>query len=477
MIIGLIGYVTMFRSSPGPLSSPHAAVAGSSFIKDCKKCHAQKDVSVGCLSCHTEIQSQLANKQGYHHFLMKEKKIGCGQCHSEHNGSDFKLVNKVSWENKDPKEFKHPHTAFRLTGKHDSLGCDACHHAKNTKPFELAAFAGHPRAETFFGLTQACKDCHEDVHAGGLTPSCEKCHGQASFKPAQNFNHDTFFPLRGGHARVACNKCHETDKRNAEKKSDTFPFDRVKGTRCLDCHGNPHRTTWKESCESCHRASDAHWSSADARMTKVAHSLTGFHLMAPHERASCSECHKTGLNFADKYPNPKAKGYNRFEKNCESCHQDPHRGQFTERHSHCFDCHYQQKFSPSKFSVKDHTAYPLVGAHALAACNKCHVKDKKTGVRQFSSTPQACDQCHRDIHRGQFRVNNKTICESCHKSAKSWKSVSFDHNTQSRFKLDEAHAKVTCKECHPVVHLSNGESVVQFKPLRSKCSDCHDFAQ
>jgi hypothetical protein len=332
------------------------------------------------------------------------------------------------------------------------------------------------KKETYLGLTQNCKECHTDVHAGGLTQNCQKCHGQEHFKPSVNFNHDKFFPLKGGHAGVTCNKCHLTKDSTNKEKSPLFPFNQVKGKRCSDCHSNPHRTNWKSDCTACHQANDAHWTNASSRMTKETHALTGFRLSSPHNKASCTECHKPGLSFDQKYPNPQSK-FARSEKSCESCHSDAHQGQFKSTHSRCFDCHFQEKFIPSKFTAKDHKTFPLIGKHATAACNKCHIKDKRTGVRQFVASPHECDQCHRDVHRGQFRMKNRTLCESCHSSPKDWKILSFDHNKQSRFKLDQAHTKVTCSECHPRVHLSNGESVVQFKPLRSKCSDCHDFAQ
>ena len=48
------------------------------------------------------------------------------------------------------------------------------------------------------------------------------------------------------------------------------------------------------------------------------------------------------------------------------------------------------------------------------------------------------------------------------------------HMHTNVFKLDQAHAKVACKECHPWV-AARGVRLVQYKPLRMQCRDCHDF--
>lgn len=472
----MVGYVTLYRSSPGDLAKAHAAVAGSPFITDCNKCHANKELTPNCLRCHTEIQGQLQARHGYHDFLMKNKKPDCVPCHSEHNGSEFQLINKVSWQNQDLKKFTHPGVDYRLNGKHLDLACEACHSRKGQKPFALPKFPKNRRALTYLGLDQVCGSCHKDPHAGGLAEACAKCHGQAAWKPAPDFNHDKFFPLKGGHDNLACKQCHPLPGPHAERvKTQAFPFDRVTGRTCQECHANPHRTRWVEGCEACHKANDLKWSVADVRMPAAQHAVAGFRLSSPHNKVSCRQCHTPELSFDKKYPNPKNPGYNRWERSCEGCHRDEHRGQFIKKYPRCIGCHSRTAFKPSIFSAKDHKTYPLIGGHLTAACNTCHVMDRRTGVRQYVPTPQACALCHKDIHYGQFRKpDGTTRCEDCHQSALSWTKLVFDHNTQSRFKLDQAHAKVACKECHPRVTVQ-GIQLIQYKPLRMKCRDCHDF--
>jgi hypothetical protein len=210
-------------------------------------------------------------------------------------------------------------------------------------------------------------------------------------------------------------------------------------------------------------------------MTKAQHAATGFHLSIPHNKTRCAGCHDPALAFNAKYPDPHKPGYNRFEKNCESCHQDTHNGQFVKTHPRCVECHTLTAFLPPAFGAKEHKTYPLIGGHLKAACNDCHRKDSPSGVRLFVPMVKTCSACHKDIHYGQFRKpNGKTNCEECHRTAEAWEKIVFDHETQSRFKLGEAHAKVACKECHPRVTV-RGVTLVQYKPIRFLCSDCHQF--
>ena len=89
LIAALAASLLLFRSSPGDLAAPHMAVAGSSFIGNCRKCHASKGLTAGCLSCHTEIDAQLTGRKGYHGLVIAGKAQNCAPCHSDHNGKDF----------------------------------------------------------------------------------------------------------------------------------------------------------------------------------------------------------------------------------------------------------------------------------------------------------------------------------------------------------------------------------------------------
>jgi hypothetical protein len=480
LILGMVGYVFIHRSSPGELTRAHAAVAGSPFIMDCKKCHAAEGMNVGCLKCHTEIQDQLKKHQGYHDYLAKAKKTECSKCHSEHNGADFALLNKVSWEGKDLKTFNHPEVAFHLTDAHATLACEKCHAAKNRPPYSLPKFKNNRRDMTYLGLQQACMSCHTDPHAGGKAWNCTSCHDQKHWKPAPLFNHDKFYPLRGAHATIACSKCHAPSHltRTSPATKWNVAFGPTKGKRCIDCHANPHRTKWIATCEACHQGSDKVWKDADARMTKAQHAETIFPLVPPHQKVHCTDCHapaRPNVPYSSRYPNPRDPNYNRRPKDCEGCHQDEHRGQFIQKYPKCIACHGLQGWKPAKFDRNMHqkTRYPLVGGHLNAECNACHTQNTAIKTRRYAETPTQCTACHKDIHYGQFRKNGITTCEECHRSAVKWSVLIFNHETQSKFKLGEAHRKVACKECHPLVSFDNGLRLVQYKPIKSQCSDCH----
>ncbi len=102
---------------------------------------------------------------------------------------------------------------------------------------------------------------------------------------------------------------------------------------------------------------------------------------------------------------------------------------------------------------------------------------------------QAANECgysdHRDLYRdakrfGLLDVHRQQLvdygkCDSCHTSFSNWKDLEFDHNTQSRFSLEGAHATVACSRCHLPMKVADGSEVVQYKPLGRECVDCHEI--
>ncbi len=472
-ITALVSFVTFYRASPGTLARPHDAVAGASLVTDCRKCHAPAGLAAGCLGCHAEIREQLSGKKGYHAFLLAGKKPRCALCHQDHHGADFPLVSRASWEGRDVKAFDHPHVDFRLRGKHAGLDCGKCHDGPRRPPFSLPDFPRRRREKTFLGLTQDCASCHEDAHAGGLSGDCASCHGQDGWKPSVNFSHDTFFPLTGGHAGVDCRKCHLIPaKDGGGERPRGFPFHKARGTSCRDCHESPHRAAWTGDCASCHGADGRPWAAAAEKMTPALHAAAGFRLAAPHDRVSCGKCH-AGESFAARYPDPRARGYGRGQAECQGCHADAHGGQFVKKYPRCASCHRAAGFRPARFGPKEHAVYPLRGGHAAVPCQFCHKTEEGKPTRLFAGTPRDCASCHRDVHGGQFRQEGGTRCENCHGSEASWKALVFDHNKQSRFKLDEAHVGVECRLCHPRARAASGEFTTRYKPLKSGCGDCH----
>lgn len=479
VIAALAAYITLFKSSPGELSAAHLGVAGSSFIGDCNKCHARKDLPAACLRCHAEIKEQLDGAKGYHHRLLANKKVECARCHSEHNGREFQLINKVSWGGAEPKTFDHSYLNYKLKGKHAAIVCADCHR-KHAPRFSLPLYPKIARQTTFMGLSQDCAFCHKDPHAGGKANECAKCHSQDKWKPAPGFDHDKFYVLRDGHAKVGCAKCHAPGAPAASpagRAASPVVFGKTLGKKCADCHKDPHRAKWRLACGDCHTDKAVPWASAFSRMTKAQHEAAGFRLGKPHDKAKCKDCHDPDKPYAQRYGMPGAPARPRTEKACEACHKDAHAGQFLPAHPRCLDCHKELAFKPSHFTPKEHTVWPLKGGHEKAACAACHVKDAALGTVRFVKVRIDCAFCHKDIHAGQFREGGKTSCERCHRDAGSWKRLIFDHNAMAKFKLDAAHANVACKECHPAARAPDGRKVILYKPLKSACGDCHDFTR
>jgi len=85
----------------------------------------------------------------------------------------------------------------------------------------------------------------------------------------------------------------------------------------------------------------------------------------------------------------------------------------------------------------------------------------------------SCQSCHSDPHAGQFGPTQAVNCASCHREAGTFKNLLFDHKN-SRFPLDEVHSKVACAKCHVPVPVGDGIKAIRYKPLGTKCGDCHD---
>jgi hypothetical protein len=67
-----------------------------------------------------------------------------------------------------------------------------------------------------------------------------------------------------------------------------------------------------------------------------------------------------------------------------------------------------------------------------------------------------------------------TDCARCHLDSGKFTLTTFDHQRDSQFKLDEQHIKLACAACHKPVPVSAELSVVRYRPLGTRCQDCHD---
>lgn len=291
-----------------------------------------------------------------------------------------------------------------------------------------------------------CLDCHKKVNEDvkqkrgyhGLSKDrndreCRHCHTEHKGRGAdvvrldkELFKHSvTDFPLKGGHLKVRCEKCHK-----AKAKWRDAP------TRCIKCHkdDDAHKGRLGKKCEDCHK--EQSW-----KKSRYDHSKTKFPLKGKHREVACSTCH----------PNEK---YKKAPKECASCHRldDVHRGSYGKK---CGDCHTQKDWKNVRY---DHskTKFPLKGRHDTTPCGKCHKRqyyDKKIA--------KTCYGCHKndDEHKGRYGKK----CDDCH-SPKGWKSTRYDHS-KTDFPLKGRHRKVACDKCHrgPVKD-----------EIKKTCNGCHE---
>ena len=477
--------------SPGELASAHADLAG---IKNCTQCHQLRQrgiVNDRCLSCHAPLRARIGLGRGLHATTADEN---CATCHKDHLGAQTNVVRF------DTASFDHDEAGYALVDAHESAGCATCHNPTLIRDREVRRLKamGGTLHRTFLGLGRTCGACHfrEDPHAKQFgTDSCADCHGQSSWSAASAFDHaNTQYPLTGLHQSTDCASCHQ-DEATVEGSSALYRG--LDFQSCAGCHGDPHRGSLGVTCSDCH--STAGWSSVPRSkfVTSFDHRVTGYALAGAHGRAECASCHQpepagAGLRISvaasaatQDFPPP------RVEQGCASCHLDYHRGELDGpgEGTDCGACHTEGEWLPSRFDVFAHaeTDFSLTQAHRAVRCASCHVRagdedpgeyrgfavrseSGPLGSRMLFALPQdGCESCHLadDPHGGQF---GDRTCSACHTPTAGYAIENFDHGT-ARFALDGAHQAVTCAACHKSE--SRGEARVLYRPIPSRCQDCH----
>jgi len=432
-----------------PLTGLHAQV-------QCAKCHTNgsdgKPQYAGipfkqCIDCHKDP----------HHGSFTQP---CESCHSTVGWKKISLqgVNE---------RFDHSKTKYPLEGKHTTVDCAQCH------------ANGDFKKPLVFGK---CSDCHKpDPHNGQFAKrhgggECFPCHTVQGWKPSTfgvKEHATSAYPLQGGHARVACDKCH------IPKGKDTL-F-KVKFDKCTNCHTDQHAgqfvgAPYFNACDRCHNLEGY----KPSTFTLTNHKQTRFVLTGGHVAVPCADCHKESTEFQ-----PKPSAIYRWKNlDCTSCHEDVHKGQFKDRMAQnradgsvlgCEACHNTKSWK--ELSTFDHskTKFPLVGAHRATACMDCHkppnLETKLINV-DFKIAPMECEDCHEDIHGKQFAKADVTRCVDCHNTMK-WKPSLFDHDKRTDFPLKGAHQNVRCAECHKLTKVVASKTVLFYKPTPKECTACH----
>ena len=440
---------------PGEVIRSHAKVEG-----ECAKCHAKLGDTPQnelCLDCHKEVREDLQLQRGFHGRRPGLAEQACKSCHTDHQGRDADIVKL----NKD--SFDHDGTDFKLRDTHLGLSCDSCHVAD--KPFRAAANDcigchrdddPHKRrlgkecadchsergwretkfdhGKTDFALKDAhkevdcaachpnqryektpadCYSCHalNDVHRGRNGQKCADCHTEKSWDQA-SFDHakDTKFPLRGRHAKIECEVCHTDAPAKQKLKTDCLACHRAddrhhgrNGSRCADCHNED---TWTKARFDHDRKTD-------------------FPLRGKHSEAACEACHRGKLD-------------DDIGSACIDCHRadDVHKG---EQGEDCARCHQEDGWGEKVVFDHDLTRFPLIGLHATAPCEECHIS------ATFQDVATRCNDCHQqdDVHKQALGDD----CARCH-NPNGWAFWRFDHDTATDFKLEGAHHGLVCAACH-----------------------------
>ena len=325
--------------------------------------------------------------------------------------------------------------------------------------------------------SKLCRDCHEEVAADlangggfhGRSPAvagteCRTCHPEHRGREfaligldRAAFDHATTdFELAGAHRRADCAGCHEAGAKFREAPSD-----------CFACHedDDAHAGEMGEKCGDCHEP--AAWKPA-----KFDHDETEFPLVGEHRDVACGLCHVATAGGGTRYAST--------PKDCGSCHRldDAHEGRFGPA---CGDCHDPGGWKRAEF---DHskTDFPLRGAHEKTACETCHVEPPGE-----VDLPTDCGSCHEldDPHRG----SRGPKCATCH-SEVSFARTRFDHEKESGFALEGAHAQAKCESCHPAgtqakiedqtcvgCHRADDAHAGQLTQRGVGCAECHGQEQ
>jgi hypothetical protein len=432
-----------------------------------------------CEQCHSAalIADPAVRALGRETFLGAS--VRCSACHADEHRSQLRSPCQdchvtASW--KPAPGFDHARASFALAGKHRSVECLQCHAKTRDAKGEFARFKPIAHA--------SCTDCHKDPHENRFGQGCAECHTvegwqlvkQAAASGARAFHAKTRFPLQGAHAGVACKSCH-----------GPFPGQRAvfKGLRfesCASCHVDAHLgQLGPTSCDRCHTVQGF----LPARYHLADHKR--YPLEGAHAAVACNECHRRDEKLAARASPIRAwlERRGRHDRvslaqfhpragvpRCDSCHADPHGGQFAPRvaKAGCADCHEVSGFSRVSFDHDRESRFHLAGKHAALGCGACHSADASGSVR-YKPLETSCAACHADPHLAQFGA--PADCAKCHAS-EGWKPASFAHRPPfTPFELDGAHASVACGACHREVAVAPGATARRYQGVPTSCEGCH----
>lgn len=470
---------------------------------------AQSHATLRCGECHEAgltvgPAARLAPRPAAARWTTLER--DCVSCHQDPHEGDLSrrcdlCHDAAKWE--EPVRFDHAATDYPLTGRHADVACNDCH-VPAGRPIRRRP-DGRPNP-VYAPLAHAtCAACHRDPHRGRLGADCAGCHQTTDFAAIRKagFDHErTRYPLRGRHASVRCEGCH--DPASARQYTPEF-------ATCGDCHGDAHAGAATlagrpADCSACHGLNGF----SPATLPAARHADTRYPLEGKHRTVACSACHVAVAGGAGAALGTSRVALRPTFESCTACHRDDHAGQLARRAGagRCEECHTPSGWRPSSFGAGEHAdlAVRLEGAHGRAPCAACHGAERP-GLRRpdpaglgrarvaLSLPDTACADCHRDPHEGRFAADGARPvtggCAACH-DATAFRPAGFDAAAHAGFgfPLAGAHGAVPCGACHddlgaaaPAPGLVRGASLIRAtSPLRrlpltvarTACADCHD---
>ncbi|MBI3635448.1 MAG: hypothetical protein HY216_04405, partial [Candidatus Rokubacteria bacterium] len=293
------------RDAGWPLEGRHAAL-------ECRSCHKPEFQRSGAAAL-------IRKKDRTQSWLGLE--TACASCHRDPHagrlGADCtRCHTPLAW--KPVTGFDHARTRYPLTGRHTAVACEKCHLspalplARDAKGAPVPIYSPLPHGE--------CSDCHRDPHQNRFGAACASCHSTDSFHTIrrEGFNHDrTRYPLRGRHASVECNACH--DPKTAWGPKPAF-------ATCGGCHRDAHGglatiAGKPADCASCHRVEGFRPST----FTVAQHRASTYPLEGAHVAAECAGCHGKRPAGAASAALGTARVVMRLPHGaCTDCHADPH---------------------------------------------------------------------------------------------------------------------------------------------------------
>lgn len=273
----------------------------------------------------------------------------------------------------------------------------------------------------------------QSPHGTDLKLNCAQCHSPASWTMDpifMKFDHDsTGFKLSGRHQDIDCKSCHTS-----------LVFSELHTASCNSCHLDVHQNSLGKDCNRCHNT--ASWIVDE--MTKI-HSENGFPLLGKHATVDCKSCHSSESELR----------FERIGNDCINCHKSDYNNTLNPDHqksnfsTECSSCHDPVSFEWNTPNFQ-HDFFPLVDAHAIKDCKKCHQ------TSDYTSTSAECYSCHQKNFENSLNPNHQAAqlsinCNLCHTPKSDWEPAQYIEHDALHFPIYSGEHKgkwKKCNDCH-----------------------------